>query len=213
MEEHPTIVCQVDNALLDEVEQESYRILLQQRFRFNVRWYNSGLFLKSTSLLRLAGIIFSLLGIFLCVFYLAYPSSCPKWFFAEIYLLAFIIFAVFFWYLPQIEEKITAKLKTAGKGGARKMARRSVAKARKCVPYTAEYSIKGDLLYYYRIVNKHRYTVWSRRLKGFVFVGKHTLLFFRKPTSFVPVMLILFENNEDVEHVLKQPGITFEKIY
>ncbi|HEY5601713.1 MAG TPA: hypothetical protein VIM41_01240 [Gammaproteobacteria bacterium] len=212
MNDNISIKSLVDSSLIDKVEQECYQILLQQRLLYNERWYSSMLFTKSTSLLRLIGVLVSSLGVLVCVFYLVYPSSCPKWFFAELYLLFFIATGWLFYFLPRIEIRIITRLKNAGGKSCKNMARRLIAKAKKLVPYDAEYTIKGDLITYYRGKNNNWQQVWSRRLKGFAIVSKHAILLFRKPTSIQPTMLILYENNEIMESVLKELGVSYKTL-
>lgn len=137
----------MDSSLLDKVEQECYQILFEQRLLYNERWCSSALFINSLPLLRWAGLIFSLLGALLCVFYIVYPSSCPGWLYAELYLLFFIVVGVLFYFLPRINDKYLTWLKNAGGKGCKRLARRCVAKARKLAPYDAEYIIKGGFNY------------------------------------------------------------------
>jgi len=208
MTEDVSIKSPVGANLLDRVERECYEILLQQRLLYNERWYSSPLFSKAVPLLRAIGIALSILGAALCVFYLVYPSSCPKWFFAEMYLLFFVATGLVFYVLPRIEAKLIARMKGAGGPGCRRMAARLVAKARKRVPYEAQYDIKGDLMTYYCGKDNNWQQLWCRRLKGFAIVGGNATLFFRKPTSIQPTMLILYENNQALVGVLERLGIS-----
>jgi len=166
--------------------------------------------------LRLAGLIVSMIGLLLSVFYLVYPSSCPKYYFAEIYLLIFIGAGVLFYYMPRIQARVISRLRKAGAKGCQRMARRYVARARKVVPYEGEYTIKGDLITYFRgrIVNgeKKWQQVWSRRMQGYAIIANHVTLIFRKPTSLQPRMLILYESNETMESVFQGLGISYQML-
>lgn len=204
--------CPVDSGFLEKVEQECYQILLKQRLLYNERWYSSTIFQKTISILRLTGGLFSILGVLVSVFYLVYPSVCPKWFLAELYVLFFIIAGLFFYFLPRIQARMLPRLKNSGGKICRFMARRSVATAKKLVPYEAEYTIEGDLTTYCRGKDGGRQQVWSRRLKGFAILGKHATLFFRKPTSLQPTILILHGDNEILESVLTELKIPYKTI-
>ena len=207
-----TIKSRVDTALIDRVEQECFQILYQQRVAYNTRWVTSRLLTRSLAFLRWAGLVLSLLGVFISVFYLLYPSTCPRWYLAELFLAFFIGAAVLFYYLARIEAWYLSMLKKAGRGGSKRMARRLVARARKAVPYVAEYNVKGDLITYYRGKEGGKgQQAWSKRIKGFAIVGETVTLLFRKPTSIVPTMLILYDNSEALESVLQRLAIPYEK--
>jgi len=103
--------CKVDPGFLDTVEQECVQILYQQRLLYNERWYSSLLYAKVFSILSLMGVVVSALGIILCIFYLVYPGSCPRWFCAECYLFIFVSTALLFYFLPVTERRFIAVLK------------------------------------------------------------------------------------------------------
>jgi len=210
--ENISIKSLVDSSLLDEVEDECYQILYQQRLLYNERWYSSAFFTKSISLLRWAGLLLSLLGALLCLFYLVYPSSCPRWLIAELYLLLFVIIGLVFYYLPHLHARKLPQLKKAGSNGCKKLAKRMVAKARKYAPYDAEYCIKGDLVSYFRGKDKQWQQLWSRRLKGYAVISEHATVFFRKPTSIQPTMLILYDSHDVTESVLMELGLPYKMI-
>jgi hypothetical protein len=119
---------------------------------------------------------------------------------------------IFFYFLPRLESRWIARFRKGGSKGCSKLARKMLAKARKILPYEAEYIIRGDLITYYRGKDNNWRLLWSRRMKGFAIMGKHATLFFRKPTSIFPAMLILHSNNEAMESVLKNIDMTYETI-
>lgn len=212
MADSMTIKSRVNASLLDRVEQECYQILYQQRLAYNERWYSSVPVTTALPVLRRVGLLLSLLGIVLSVFYLVYPSACPRWYLAELFLLFFVAAALSFYVLARIEVRYISSMKQAGSRGCMRMARRLVSKARKIVPYVAEYSVKGDLLTYFRGMENDRWLqVWSRRIKGFAIMGETVTLLFRKPTSIVPTMLILHDNNEAVEPILKGLDLPYKQ--
>lgn len=213
MTEVISIKSKVDSTLLEQVEKEVYQMLYQQRLFYNERWYSSALLIKPLSLLRLTGLLLSIFGGLLSVFYFFYPDTCPIWFFAEAYLLFFILTGVLFYFLPRIQARVFVRLKKAGSNSSKRTARRLIAKARKLVPFEAEYEFEGDKIIYYRSRDNERTQAWSRNLKGFAVMGENVTLLFRKPTSLIPIMLILYEDKNPVGTVLdgldlkvKRPG-------
>lgn len=207
-----TVVLQtrIDKALLDQAEVECFEMLYQQRLLHNERWLSALLFNKTLSVLRLLGLVLSALGLLLTVFYLVYPSSCPKWFFAKAYLLFFVLTGVLFYYLPRIQTRYHAWLKKAGKRGCQKLARRLIASARKKVPFDAKYEINGDIIRYSRGKDDQWQQAWSRKAKGFALLGRNATLLFRKPTSLIPTMIILHHDHEDMESTLKDLGMDYK---
>ena len=185
-------------------------MMYQKRLLFNERWYSSKFFTSVLTLLRWTGLILSLFGLLLCIFYVVYPSSRPKWLFAELYILFFITTGFIFYFMPRLNARYIAWLKKVGDNSCKRMARRLVAKARKQVPYLAEYMFKGDLVSYYRSKDEQWSQVWTRRLKGSAVMGEHVTLFFKKTTSLFPIMLILYDNNDALELVLKDVGIEYK---
>jgi len=200
----------VDAALLDRVEEECDEILWRQRQRYNQRWYLSAHFAKTTSVMRVAGFIVSAFGIGLSIFYLLYPSVCPKWFYGELYLVSFVAAGFLFYFLPQLQAKIVNRMLNAGRPGCRKMAQRFVSKARKRIPYEAEYAFRGDLVSLYREKDGKHQQIWSRRVSGFAILGQHVTLVFRKSTSIIPTMLLLYADKDPMESALRGLGIEYE---
>jgi len=205
------IQSRIDSSLLDRIEQECFQMLYQQRLHYNERWLTSIFFTRTLLVLRLLGLMFSIPGVVLAVFYLVYPSSCPKWFFAEAYLLFFILAGVLFYYLPRIQAGYHAWFQKAGKRGCQKLARRLIASARKQVPFDAKYEINGDLVTYSRGKDDQWQQVWRRKIKGFALLGKNASLLFRKPTSLVPTMVVLYHDHEAMESVLKGLDMVYKK--
>jgi len=202
----------IDSEQLDRVEQECSELLYQQRLSYNERWYSSLLFSRGIVFLRRLGMSLSLIGIALNVYYLVDPGSCPRWLFAEAYLLFFVVMSVFFYVLPRIQARIHARFRTAGRRGSQKLARRMVAQARKRLPFDARIEVSGDLISYSRGKDGRWERIWSRKPKGFAVVGRNVALLFRKPTSLIPIMLVLHRDPEAMEPVLKQLGIEYQKV-
>jgi len=182
-------------------------MLYQQRLLYNKRWLSALLATKTLSVLRLLGLVFSTLGSALAVFYLVYPSACPKWFYAEAYLLFFILTTGLFLYLPRIQARYIAWLTNAGKPASQKLARRMIAGAWKRIPFEAKYVIHGDQINYFRGNDNQWQQAWSRKMKGFALLGKNATLMFRKSTSLIPTLLILHHDHKAMESVCKDLGI------
>lgn len=210
MSENITIRSLIDSSLLDKVELECYQILYQQRLFYNERWYSSTRFLRPPPIMRWLGLVCCLVGLLICIFYFVYPSIRPEWVFAEAFLLFFIVVAVFFYFLPQIDASLANWFKHSGAKGCKRLAIRMVAKANKLAPYVAEYIIKGDLILYCRGKDEQWQQLWSRRLKGYAVMGKHATLLFRKPTSIQPTMLILYDDEGAILSILKELGISYK---
>lgn len=206
--EGAVIQSHIDSDQLDRVEQECFELLYQQRLRYNERWFASMLVTRGIPFLRLLGLSVSIFGLALSAFYLLYPSTCPKGFSAEGFLLFFILGSVLFYFLPRINARYHAWLKQLGQGGSRRMARRVVAQARKQVPFDAQYEINGDLIRYSRGRDGQWQQAWSRKLKGFALVGRNAVLLFRKPTSLIPTMLILHQDPEAMASILTGLGLS-----
>ena len=212
MEEDVSIKTSVDSILLDKIEEEYFQILYQQRILYNERWCKPAEYLNSLSLLRWVMISLSLFGALLSVFYLIYPSSCPRWFYTDFFLLFFILSSVLFYFTPRFHTKYITWLKKLGRNSSKRMAKRYLSQARKLIPYDAEYIIKGDLISYYRGKDEDLKQLWSRRLKGYAVIGTYATILFKKPTSILPTILILYDNNEAIEAVVKELGITHKML-
>jgi len=212
MTEPVSIKIQVDTALLDKVEAECNAILWQQRQRYNRRWYQSRHFAVTTSVLRLAGLVASGAGIALSVFYLVYPGFCPRWFYSSLFLVLFFVAGVFFVFMPRFQARVVNGMLEAGRPGCRRMARRFVSRARKAAPYNTEYSFRGDLISCFREKDGQHKLAWSRRMRGYAILGQYVALVFRKSTSLIPTMLILYENPGVLSTTLGDLGVEFEQI-
>lgn len=205
-----SIKTSVDLILLDKIEEEYFQILHQQRVIYNERWCKPAEYLNSLSSLRWIMITLSLLGALLCIYYLLYPGSCPRWLYAELYLVFFVASSVLFYFTPRFHTKYITWLKKLGRNSCKRMARRYLSQARKLIPYDAEYIIKGDLISYYRGKDEKWKQLWSRRLKGYAVIGTYATILFKKPTSIIPAMLILYDNNDAIETVVKELGMSYK---
>lgn len=203
----------IDTGFLDKAEKEAYEFLYKQRRAYNERWYKGMFFRPVMLFLRLAGLVASALGMILSIFYLLYPSSCPSWYFAGPFLAFFTAALILFYYLSAIEEKYINWLRGLGSGSCLKMAKRLLRKARRALPFTAKYAIDGDTISYVRDKAGQAELIWKRDLKGFVFMGNNIALLFRKKTSFIPTMVILYEDRFCLEEVLTQLGLSYELMH
>ncbi len=200
----------IDNDFLELVENECEKIIWQQRIKYNKRWLEMFFFKKTRSILRLTGLVVSILGAALCVFYLFYAGVCQRSYYIGLALLFFILVGILFYYLPTFDAKLKTRHINSGKKNSKKVAARMVKAAKKLTPFTAEYEIRGDWITYYRQKDDDWQLVWSRRLKGYVFTGEHATLFFRKPTSIMPTVLLMHNHNEIVKSVFDELTISYQ---
>jgi hypothetical protein len=198
----------VDAALLDRVESECDAILWHQRQRYNQHWYQSRQFTRVTTGLRIFGLVVSGLGIAVSLYYLVCRQFLPQW----LFLVFFVLAGIFFLFLPKLQARIVRRMQKAGRPACRRMARRYVGRARKRAPFEAEYTIRGDLVSCYREKDGLHKQAWSRRIRGYVFVGEHVALVFRKPSSLFPRMLILGSDPEALAAALDDLGIEHGRI-
>ena len=203
-----TIRSEVDSGFLDEAEKEIYEILLKQSLSYSERWYSNKFLIKTSSFLRIFGLVVSLLAFAFCVFVLLInPSVCPAWKGIEYYTLAFLVLAVIFYFLPAFEKAIKQWGKNYAPGNCRKLAARCVRQARDEVPYTAEYTIRGNSLIYNRVKDDGSHHAWTRRLKGVAIHGRFVTVLFRKWTSFSPGIIILHNDYIPMRYVLNNANI------
>ena len=199
----------IDADFLTAVESESFHIVWQQRQAHNQRWQAGAFITKSRSVLRLLVLVLSLLGAIFSFILIVYPSACPRWFYAQWFLLFFTLTAIFAYFMPRFDARYFKALSGVGEKGCKKMARRFVKKALEQVPFDAEYVIRDDSVTYYRNKNEHWHQIWSRRMKGFAIQGEKVTLLFRKSTSLVPFMLVMHSDRLAMESVLKELGIAY----
>ncbi len=197
--------------LIDSAEQELFQILLNQHQSFNDRWYSSPIVNKVIPILRVIGILGSLIGAVLC-FFLVKSSGYIAGIQTEFYIVFFIITLCFFYFLPSMEGSIKKWTKNRSIINCKKLAKKCVKKARKLTPFQAEYDIKGDLITYYRAKDDVWKLAWTRRLKGVAIHGQSATLFFRKWTSIQPTMVILHGDFSPLETVLSHLNIEFRSI-
>ena len=194
---------------LEVVESESFHIVWQQRQAYNQRWQAGAFITQARSVLRLLLLGLSLLGVVLSISLLVYPSACPRWFYAQWFLLFFILTAIFAYFMPRLDARFRQALSRVGEKGCKRMARRFVKKALEQVPFDAEYVIRGDSVTYYRRKDERWNQIWSRRMKGFAIQSDKVTLLFNKPTSLIPFMLVMHEDYLVMESVLKELGIAY----
>jgi hypothetical protein len=196
---------------IDSAEQELFQILLKQHQSFNDRWYSSAIVNKVILILRVIGILGSLIGAVLC-FFLVKSGGYIAGIQTELYIIFFIITFLLFYFLPLWQESLKNWTRNRSTNTCRKLAKKCVKKARKLTPFQAEYDIKGDLISYYRGQDDVWKLAWSRRLKGVAIQGQSATLFFRKWTSIQPTIVILYEGSSPLETILSHLNIEFRSI-
>lgn len=187
---------EINPELVTRAEQELYHILLQQRFAFNSRLYANKTLNNVIALLRLFGLVVTvLMAVLLLLFYGWYTITTSFSKEGAGYTILFIILAFIFYYLPELEKKAKKLSRKLNQRGCKKLAARCVKKAKKLAPYEAIYEIKGDLITYYRAITDDKNLswelAWSRRLKGVAIHGEYVTAVFNKPSSVQPVIILL----------------------
>lgn len=203
----------IDIDLVDRAESEAFEILLNQRLSFNNRWYSRPSVVKAMPVLRMLGLVLSMLGATLSVFIVTTkPAWCPAWLLSGGLTLFFILAGALFYFFPVVDRSIKNWVKNVSIKGCRKLSKKCVKAARKAAPCQVEYDIKGDLITYYRGKDDDWKLAWSRKLKGVAIHGESTTIFFKKWTSFQPIMVVIHTNFEAFEKVFKDLNIEFKSI-
>jgi hypothetical protein len=193
---------------LDEAEKQLFEILLKQRLSYNDRGSNKPLFIKIKPFLRLVGIVLSILGAALCG---ATIMSEHNWTLISIrpetYFILFILSSILFYSLPRLDLRMKNWVKKISVRSCAKLSKKALKNARSCVPYKAEYDIKGGSISYYREKDGALKLAWSRKLKGVAIQSDFATIIFKKWTSFIPVIVILHADYEKVETSLSEQNV------
>ena len=80
-------------------------------------------------------------------------------------------------------------------------------KAKRSVPFSAEYDFRGELATYHRTKDGTSKFVWARRLSGYRRTGKGFTLVFKKENSLFPSQIVLHDPSEEFESFLDEMGI------
>ncbi len=202
------IITKVDTLLIDQAEQEIYKILLSQHHSYSDRWYKNTFVTKVMPILRIVGITLSFVGFTLCLFVIFNkPDWCPAWINIEIYTITFILFSIIFYFFPKIHNYLISWNKNYAYKNCNKIAAKCVREARNQVPFVATYKIESNTIAYYRVKDDNSNLAWKRKLKGVAFCGNQATVIFRKWTSFIPRLIILHEQLDLVEQVLNSASI------
>ena len=202
----------VDGEHCRRAEDELYEMLLRQDLAFSRRWSGSRFNIGLAKVARAIGLTLSLLGLALCLAVLIpdttdWSTQPPVWFvplFAG-------LFAVFCF-----QPRLTRALETAVRGVRERSCRRHAARlvrgARQQAPFEAAYELKEDLFSYERGKNGQSRRVWQRQLskyraRGLAFHGASVSAIFRRPTSFLPSVVILKDDSDWLAQVLKEAGV------
>ncbi len=203
----------INAEFLDQAHKELSAILLEQHLAFIDRWYSGRFARIVNSILRYGGTGLSIVGVLLSVFVmLNTPEWCPVWMHIELFLLFFLVAGLFFFFLPVFERKFRRWTEKNAAGQCRKRAVRYLAKAKKSVPFTAEYQIRGDLLVYFRGKDTGWDLAWHRRLRGVAFQGEAITVIFKKTTAITPSIILLHGDSGPLEEALQNLEIAVRPI-
>jgi len=202
------ISSEINTGFLDQAEQELFEIIFQQRRAFNIRWRSSRIFQQGLPILRVTGISLSVVGAVLCIYlFVRTPAWCTNHFYALSMLLLFVLFFVLFYFQNQLDHYLQQCLEKWIIGNCKKQAAKCVKAARACVPYSAEYEIRDKQIRYYRSKENKTDLVWTRKLDGVAFHRKQATIIYKKPTSFIPQIIILHAEFGSLEEALRAHGV------
>jgi hypothetical protein len=160
--------------------------------------------------LRFLGLTLSGVGAALCIALLILDEhrELPE----GLLLLIFLALAVVFWYVPRLTVRLRAAIARLGERSCRRSAVRFVRAATALAPYEAEYELDGDKLIYFRCKGEDRILAWQRQLTKFRSLGaaiqaNNVTAIFRRPTSFLPAVVVLHVDSEWTRNVLERVGI------
>ena len=85
-----------------------------------------------------------------------------------------------------------------------------VANAKTQAPFDAKYEIRNKSIDYSRGKNGEWVLVWRRQVSGFALVGHQVTLFFKKPNSLSPRMMILCNDRGKILAALQALGLAYE---
>ena len=198
----------VNHDFLNSAELQIFEVLLEQRFAFNDGWLDKPVLVKIKSVLRLIGLILSLLATATCLLALVLGQRWQSAMIGlELWVLIFFAFASFFYLLPRMERAIIRLMRKLSVKNCKKLSKKCLKDARKLAPYTAEYDIKGGSVSYYREIAGELKFVWIRKLKGVAIQTECATVVLRKWTSFVPKIILLHGDFSHTGQALLAQGI------
>ncbi|MFZ6760387.1 hypothetical protein ACO0K9_24555 [Undibacterium sp. Ji50W] len=119
----------------------------------------------------------------------------------------FSVLCVLFWDKKKIVERHTAMTARVWAWSAKKRAGNMLRKARKALPFCAEYDFRDDVVAYYRITDKASVLAWTRTIKHWRITGHYATLLFKKKTSMYPYIMILHAPSAELDSYLDELGI------
>ena len=175
---------------LDHLEKELVSILIQRNMMRRNRLVTSTYY---AWLFRIA-LLACALGLALSLWAMTLSTG------QKIYLLVFGLFAllfafglVVFWNKNWLLGKFAGFHVRLATWISAKMARRMLKTARRMVPFTAEYELRGRSLVYYRRRDDATTFSWARNLDGLGVKGNGFTLFFKKETTVYPHILVMHD--------------------
>jgi len=190
-----TISCDINPVFLDKAQTEIFGILLQQLLAFNERLQNQPLFKKFQPILGVLGLSLSILAIILCIIVISLkPDWCSSSFKPIFYIPLFLAFAIFFYWFAFIDKKLKSGINKISIKNCKKLSGKCVADAKTLAPFTAEYTIKGGAISYFRVKNGAIHQVWNRKLKGVAIQCQRVTNVFKNRGSFMPMIVMPHED-------------------
>jgi hypothetical protein len=124
-----------------------------------------------------------------------------------IFIPLFMATLALFWNTKKRIEKLLAPHTPYWSGLATRRTRAMLRVARKTVPFTAEYDLRGEQVVYYRVTGDTANFVWTRQLKGFRVCGNGFVVLFRKERSLYPYAILLHDAAAELEPYLDRIGV------
>jgi hypothetical protein len=204
---------EVDREFIANATDELFLCLLAQNLAYIDRFYSGGFAVRLKSILRVAGLCLSLLGVLLCVVIaLLIPDGCPVWFELKVYLPLFAVCVLIFYFLPGLDRSAHRWTERNARRNCQRRANRCMSQLHRLVPVTVDYDIKGDLITCFRCKGDHSMLAWSKRLTGVAFQGDRITAIFRKSTSLQPHIIILHRDGVVLRQVLHELTVEIKPI-
>lgn len=200
----------IDGEFVEQATAELFGCLWAQRQAYIDRFHSSR-FIKSTqTVLRYLGLSLSVLGLLLCLLVgLLTPSWCPAWFEVRVFIPAFLVLMLIFYYLPKADDYLRAWVRRFSRKSCEKHARKCLSQLKALVPLTVEYEFKDNEVSCYRCRGGQRIPAWVKRISGAALQSDKVTSFYKRKTSLYPRVILLHGDRETVNPLLKGLPIEF----
>lgn len=196
MEQH-IITTEITGAYLDKVERQLFDVFYHRLIEKD-RKFRGGFFY--TSIRPLCFVVLRIV----CVLLIVLTSLLN---FMRLYIggylianIALLLFALIVLLLFKDKQKFDNGLASFNQRifawSARTHSRTMINRARKAIPFVAEYEINNGLVTYYRIKNEIRNRVWQREINGLEMSGAGFRIWFKNEVHPFPHMILLHEASQ-----------------